>query len=253
MIYGLYLSAAGVMSNSYRQDVIANNLANSETIGFKRDLAVFRERPTALRERGQGGDYSDPILENLGGGILASRSLLDNHQGDLEHTGNPLDVAIVGNGYFSVTNGRQQTLTRDGRFMLNRNGELILSNDRGQRVLDPKGKPIHLDPNAPVAITSDGQITQNGNAVGAIGLFDVANPALLKKQGGTMLAYPDGTPLQAATGSLAIESQEKSNVDPTTELAELMTTQRNLEANANMIKYQDSMLAQLVSSVGKIT
>ena len=143
MNYGLYLSASGVMANSYRQDVIANNLANSETVGFKRDLALFQERRTAFQERG-GSGWSDPLLEHIGGGILATPTVVDTHQGDLEPTANPLDVAIQGNGYFAVSDGQEKHLTRDGRFMMNSAGELILSTEQGNHILDEKGKPIKL-------------------------------------------------------------------------------------------------------------
>jgi flagellar basal-body rod protein FlgF len=252
MNYGLYLSASGVMANSYRQDVIANNLANSETVGFKRDLALFQERRTALQERG-GAGYSDPILEHLGGGILATPTLVDTHQGDLEPTSNPLDVAIKGDGYFAVIDGKDKHLTRDGRFMMNRNGDLILSTEQGNQVVDDKGKPITLDTGAPVLIAGNGDITQNGVTVAKIGLYGVPDPSKFTKQGGTMLAYPDPSQLRPATGTLHSGYQERSNVDPTIELAQLMDTQRQLEANANMIKYQDSMLQRLVNNVGKIS
>ena len=102
MIYGLYLSASGVVTNSFRQDVIANNIANSETIGFKRDLANMQQRPTAAQERADSDDSIDPMLENIGGGLLASRASVDTRQGEFEPTGNNLDVGIQGNGFFRV-------------------------------------------------------------------------------------------------------------------------------------------------------
>lgn len=253
MIYGLYLSASGVMTNSYRQDVIANNLANAETVGFKKDLALFQERRTALKERADAGAWSDPILENLGGGILATPTLVDTHQGDLEQTGNPLDVAVQGNGYFAVVDGKEKHLTRDGRFMINRQGDLVLSGNQGVRVLDDKGNPIQIRGTGAVSITSDGSISQGGQAVAKLGLFDVSDPSQFSKEGGNLLRYPDVTQLKPATGTIRSEVQERSNVDPTIELAQLMDTQRQLEANANMIKYQDTMLQRLVNDVGKIS
>src|SRR3954469_11718253 len=121
MIYGLYLSATGVMTSSYRQDVIANNLANSETVGFKRDLALFQERRTEAQSGSNHSCWSNPDLENLGGGLLATPTAVDDKQGELEPTGNNLDVAILGRGYFSVDAGaRGRMLTRDGQFMVNR-------------------------------------------------------------------------------------------------------------------------------------
>src|ERR1700709_2831305 len=101
MLYGLYLSATGVLTNSYRQDVIANNIANAETVGFKRDLALFQERRTEAAERGLPPSRSNPVMEALGGGVFASSPIVDKTQGELEPTGNNLDVAIVGQGYYA--------------------------------------------------------------------------------------------------------------------------------------------------------
>src|SRR5687767_1053211 len=103
MIYGLYASASGVLSNSYRQDVIANNIANAETVGFKRDLAVFQERRTAAQRAGLSPRrWSNPALERLGGGVGAAATYVDLSAGELETTGRPLDLAIHGEGFFAV-------------------------------------------------------------------------------------------------------------------------------------------------------
>ena len=253
MIYGLYLSAAGIISSSYRQDVLANNLANSETNGFKRNLALFKERPTALQERNRAGDWSDPFLEHLGGGLLASDTQVDNRQGEIENTGNPLDMAIEGDGYFAVTVGGKTRLTRNGSMTTNREGDLILANGHNDRVLDADQKPIKLDSSGKVEVAKDGTITQNGRPVARVGVFDVSNRAKLQQIGGTLLSYDGANGLQASTGTVRSEFLEHANVDPTNELTELMETQRQLEANANMIRYQDTTLQRLVNDVGKIS
>lgn len=253
MIYGLYLSASGIMTSAYRQDVIANNLANSETIGFKRDLAIFQERRTALRESGVAGQYSDPVLEKIGGGILSAPTLVDSHQGDLENTGNPLDIGIQGEGFFSVVNAKgEKHLTRNGSFMVDRNGDLILSTEQGQHVTDSSGKPIHFDQPGRVEIDKSGNVTLDGKPVAVIGLVDVASHDKFIKEGSTLLTYPDAGQTHPASGVMLSGFQERANVDPTSELAQLMDAQRQLEANANMIKYQDSTLQRLVNDVGKI-
>jgi flagellar basal-body rod protein FlgF len=256
MIYGLYLSAAGVMSSSYRQDVIANNLANSETIAFKRDLPLFHERLTAAQEY-HGARNSDPLMEGLGGGLLASPSLVDTTSGDLEDTGNPLDVAIQGSGFFAVDNPGQPDqahLTRNGRFILDRQGNLVLSDMSGHKVLDVDGKPIQLAPGQQVIVKANGSIvTRDGEEVARLGVFDVPHPEKLAKAGATLLNYPDRKELTASDSIVRGEFIERSNVDPTTEMAELMDAQRQLEANANMIHYQDSTLQLLCNSVGKIS
>ncbi len=254
MLYGLYQSAAGIQASSYRQDVIANNIANAETTGFKRDIALFKERLTEAQERrgGPGTLWTNPGLENLGGGLLARPTTVDTRQGELEHTGNPLDVAIEGTGFFAVRDaGGGNFLTRNGQFATNNAGHLILSNADGHRVLDDRGKPIVIPPGRPIRVNKDGTITAGEKPIARLGVYDVQDPAQLHKQGETLLTY-DGQPLQAAPGRLRAEYAERSNVDPTTELAELMDAQRQLEANANMIRYQDQTLGRLVNEVGKI-
>jgi flagellar basal-body rod protein FlgF len=253
MNYGLYLSATGVIANSYRQDVIANNLANAETSGFKRDLALFQERPTEARTRGGGfRNFSDPLLERLGGGAFASPTLVDQRQGEFEPTGKPLDVAIQGTGYFAVSDGTTTYLTRNGEFSTDRTGKLVLATDPGLAVMDPRGRPITLRPGRPTFVARDGTVTQDQRPAGRIGVFDVPDRTQLTKQGGTLFANPTNQPLQPGAGLLRSEAVERANVDPAAELAELMDTQRQLEANANMIRCQDQTLSRLVNEVGKI-
>ena len=250
MLYGLYLSATGVVTSSYKQDVVANNLANSESVGFKRDLPMFQERLTEAAARRQPG-ASNPLLEKLGGGLFASPTRFDPRQGELEMTGNALDVAIEGSGFFAVQDGGGSRLTRNGQFAVDRKGRLILANGEGQAVLDPAGKPVLLAPGLPTTIARDGTITQAGQPVGRVGFFDVPDPKRLIKQGGSLMAHP-GQSLVPGAGSLRSEFVERANIDPATELAALMETQRQLEANANMIRYQDQTLGRLVNEVGKI-
>ncbi|HEY1921535.1 MAG TPA: flagellar hook-basal body protein [Tepidisphaeraceae bacterium] len=251
MIYGLYLSASGVITNSYRQDVIANNIANAETVGFKKDLAVLQQRPTAAQETGQ-LNHTDPLLENIGGGLLAARAAVDTRPGEYEPTGNNMDTALDGNGFFAVTSAGKTHLTRNGQFILNRSGTLALSTNPAQAVLDEKKAPIVLDGTQPITIASDGTITQSGKVVARIGLFDAGDPASLRKDGATLLSIPDGTKLTPANPIVRTGFIERSNVDPASEMVELMDTQRQLEANANMIHIQDETLDKLVNDVGKI-
>jgi flagellar basal-body rod protein FlgF len=257
MIYGLYLSATGVLTNSHRQDVIANNLANSETVGFKRNAAMFQQRLAESQEARLGPNASDPMLDGIGGGLLLSPTQVDLSQGDLENTGNNLDAAIFGKGFFAVQGADGKTaLTRDGQFMLNKDGQLILANSNGQRVLDPDGKPIELPGllSGNLQIGSDGQITHQGRALARLGVFDVPEPSQLVKQGGALFSYPNLDKSMTAAADMQVRSGfvERANVDPANEMTQLMECQRTLEANANMIKFQDQALGRLVNDVGKI-
>jgi flagellar basal-body rod protein FlgG len=255
MNYGLYLSATGVLANTYRQDVIANNLANSETVGFKRHLATFQERPVESQFDGR-PDLSNPMLDNIGGGFLVSPTQIDSTQGEFESTGNSLDAAIFGKGFFAVQSKGKTQLTRAGSFMLNKDGELIMSNAQGQRVLGQDGQPIALPGVAAsqLRVEQDGQITNNGKPVAQLGLFDVPDPSQLVKDGQSTFDYPNlQNAMKPADAQVHGGFVERSNVDPTTELTQLMECQRQLEANANMIRYQDSSLSKLVNEVGKIS
>ena len=252
MIYGLYLSASGVLTNSYRQDVIANNIANSETVGFKKDLTIFQQRSTAAQELHH-GDETDPLLEPIGGGLLVARSVVDARPGDYQPTGNNMDVALDGSGFLAVSDGSTTRLTRNGELMLNRDGTLALSTNPNQAVLDDKQSPIVLDGTQPITIAADGTIAQNGKIKARLGLFSAGDPSQLHKVGGTLWAIPDGATLATATPVVRTGFIERSNVDPALELTDLMDTQRQLEANANMMHIQDETLDKLVNDVGRIS
>jgi flagellar basal-body rod protein FlgF len=251
MIYGLYLSASGVLANSFRQDVIANNIANSETVGFKKDLTMLQQRPTAAQETGH-WSQTDPLLEPMGGGLLAERAAINTTAGDLEPTSNPLDVALQGDGYLAVSHQGQTSLTRNGQMIIDRSGRLVLSNNPSQAVLDSRQNPIVLDSTSPLTIASDGTITQRGKTIAKLGLFNVADGSQLHKVGGTLLGFSDGAKLSEAQPAVHSGFIERSNVDPSTELTALMETQRELEANANMIHIQDETLDKLVNDVGRV-
>lgn len=241
------------MANSHRQDVIANNLANAETTGFKRDLPLFQERLTEAQARRALQGWTNDLYEPLGGGLLVSPTVIDQSASDLEETGRDLDVGINGPGFFAIKEGGETLLTRDGRFITDRQGNLVTAGSNPRPVLDVNGNPIRLEPNVPVRVARDGRIEQNGDTVAQLGLFDVEDRRQLVKQGELAFRPMNGVALRPVANA-QVESGfvERSNVDPAIELTKLIETQRQLEANANMIRYQDQMLAKLVNEVGKI-
>jgi len=252
MLYGLYLSASGVMANAHRQDVIANNLANSETVGFKRDLPLFQQRLTEAEQRRALRNRTNLDLEALGGGLLVAPTSIDHQNGDLEPTGRSLDVAIEGRGFLGVRDSNRTLLTRDGRLMVSSAGDLITAGANPRRVLDQRGNPIRVDPRLDVRIDETGRVHQNEAVVAELGLFDVPNEQDLVKLGESMFLPPQGVALRRGEGLIRGGFLERANVEPATELTLLLETQRMLEANANMIRYQDQMLSRLVNEVGKI-
>jgi flagellar basal body rod protein FlgG len=253
--YGMYLSASGVASSAYRQDVIANNLANSQTAGFKRTLALIQERRPEAIEQGR-PDLTGEPFDNIPGGLFVAPTRLDLTQGALERSDSPLHVALFGEGFFAVRDGTQVRLTRNGNFTLDSRGRLVTGDGSGRHVLDIRQRPIRLDIArlSDTTVGNDGTISVDGQAVARLGVFDVTDRRRLVPVGGTMFAAPPGETLRRSRETRVQPGYlELANVDPTSELTQLLEAQRQLEANANMIRYQDQSLGRLVNEVGKIS
>lgn len=251
MIYGLYLSATGITTNAHQQDVIANNIANADTNGFKRSMALVKAREVEARVM-QASGLSNPLLDDIGGGQLLSPTYVDFTQGTIEQTSNPLDTAVVGDGFLAVRQGNDTRLSRAGVLMIDEQGRLITA--QGHEVLDTAQKPINLKgvPTTDLLIGTHGEVRRGQEQLAQIGLFGADKPQNVKPIGENLYALTGAAQLVPATGQLVGGAIEMSNVEPANELTRLMEVQRLLEANANMIKYQDATLAKLVNEVGKI-
>ena len=250
--YGTYLSASAVRANVDRIDVVSNNLANVESGGFKRLLAGTIQRPIESRRTLSPRDRHPPA-DGIGGGVMTGPTRLDLSQGALETTGNPLDVALVGEGFFAVqTAAGDVRLTRDGRFMTDADGRLVTQS--GHRVLDDTGRPVTVGVVAAskINVADDGVISVADQPVGRIGVF--ATPAAPTPVGGNLYdaGIADAGTLAPGPAVLRARALERSNVDPTVELTRLLDAQRQLEANAGFIKYQDAATDKLVNVVGKV-
>lgn len=256
MIYGLWLSATGVATNSHQIDVIANNLANAETSGFRRQLATFRERSPEAKESGKPTAPGDRLFDNLGGGQLLSPSAFDKSAGDLEATGKNFDLAVAGDGYFMIRDAKGvDRLTRNGNFITDKEGNLVLGTDAKARVLDSDKQPIKFDPETvpgDIQIATDGSMHVGDQTLGKVGLFNVPDDKLLRPVGGTMFKAPASVEVTQFDGQMESGYLEKSNVNSALELTKLMEAQRMLDANANLIRTQDSSMGRLVNDIGKV-
>ena len=182
MIYGMYQSAAGMLVNEYRQDVLANNLANAETVGFKREIAAFAERLRAS-EAGRREGPSNDLMDALSGGLWLARTETDFSEGAFVRTDNPLDVALAGPGFLRVAANGREYLTRDGRMLMTADGRLVSAID-GAAILGRGGQPIRLNPRGgEISIDEDGRILQGGVGGGRLALVDVKNYQALRKAG----------------------------------------------------------------------
>lgn len=251
--YGLWMSAAGMKVNEHRQTLLANNLANGQTTGFKRDLALFRERANERFEAADGFAARDAVFDAMPGGVNVRPPRVDFEQGPLEATGRPLDVAINGRGFFSVSDGSQARYTRDGRFTLNAEGDLTLSSGGGRwRVLDDGGAVINVEPDGePVTVTPNGTVRQGSEEIARIGMVDADDPRGMRKAGETLFEAGSAS-MQAVDATLVPESLEGSNFDVMTGLASMIEASRAYEMNAQLIRLSDQTVGVAINTVGRL-
>jgi flagellar basal-body rod protein FlgF len=248
--YGLYLSAEGAHAQTVRMETLANNLANIDTVAFKRDQALFQARLAEAMEQGI-DDPGSGSINDLGGGVAVLGTVTDYSQAALKMTKAATDFAINGGGFFVVQRGNQQLLTRAGNFQVDIAGQLI--NADGLPVISDLNAPIVLDPEAPWMATPDGGFAQNG---------DVYNMAMVRPRSlgdlvkvGDNLYRPLAPPIPIEPENRQVKQGflESSNVSPTGEMVELIETSRAIEANIAMIRNQDELLNDLISQVLKET
>ncbi len=241
MPYGLYLSADGAHAQARRLEVIANNLANVDTVGFKRDVAIFQAR--YAEEIAQGLDVpGSGSINDVGGGTMVSQTRTDFSPGPLKRTGISTDVAIDGDGFFVVRKGEANYLTRAGNFRLTDRGELVTQ--QGYPVLSENGAPVVIDMAAGAfQITPDGVVRQRGAAVALALVRPDPNDTLVKAGENLFRTGAEPQPLPASQRRVAAGYLEMSGVRPMSEMVQLIEATRAIEANLQLMQAQDQMLS----------
>ncbi len=252
MLYGLYLSAQGAQVQSKRLDVIANNLANADTAGFKRDLAVAQTYHPFDVEHGTGRNLPGH-LERVTGGTSITDVITDYKNGSLEETGARFDVALEGQGFLRVSDGQKEYLTRDGSLTQNAVGELVT--EQGDRVLSTNGTPIVIPPNATeISIGADGVISVMDELGGQTPLaqLDVVLPqslADLQKVGDNRFAASGPTSAAGPATRVRQGYVEGSGVNSISETVQMIEASKAFETNLNLLKLQDETLSRLLQAV----
>ncbi|MEX0652912.1 MAG: flagellar basal-body rod protein FlgG [Phycisphaeraceae bacterium] len=264
-ITALHSASTGLSALSTGLDVISNNLANINTKGFKgsrvnfEDL-IYQEKAQPGVENANGDERPTGIYVGLG--TRVSGTQIDFEQGDFVETGRPLDLAVEGNGFFQVNILEEQGTgigyTRAGNFFVNPDGDVVLGNADGPRLEPPINVPAET---LKVQITNDGTVFAQvpGQVdpveVGQVELAGFVNPAGLKAIGGNLYTETAasgpaivGAPGEGQFGTIIQGFLEGSNVNPVTELVELIKTQRAFELNSQSIQAADEAL-QVVSNL----
>ena len=250
MLYGLYVSAAGALANSHRQDVIANNLANVDTVAFKRDLALARARRTETEQNGQ-RQYTNAMLEGIGGGIFALPTHTDFSPAGLDVTGRDFDLGLEGRGFFQVRRGDQIQYTRDGRFALDLQGQLVTHTDH-LPVLDESGQEIVLDRDLDFSVNDAGIISQGGAATARLAVVDFDDTSQLQKQGNNFYVHQGGEQPHAVLTSIKQRALENSGVNAIKEMVNMIEAQRMYQTNLSMLQLQDHTLGLAVTRLGSL-
>ncbi len=260
MNYGLYLSASGVLTNLYRQDVFANNLANVQTTGFKPDEPALTQRPIERIEDQLGMQFSDRLLDQLGGGVFAGPQTIDFAVGSFQPTGNDLDVALPQRDcFFAVQHTNEKTgqtsvrLTRDGNFTRNAQGMLV--NQSGQCVLDRDDQPIRLPDQGDVAISGSGQVTVDGDPVAQLQVARVADLTQLHKAGANQFAFdPRKTDPRSIEQNPQVQTGvlESSAADPVKTLVKMIGATRAATGSAQLMSYFDTLMDRAVNTLGRV-
>lgn len=247
MIKGIYHSGEGMLAKQRQLEVVANNLANASTIGFKEERVTFKN--TLDQASFPPYKYTDGekfVQAEQDGGVIS-------RQGTLQQTDNPLHAAIVGEGYFAVMTENGLAYTRDGRFELNGEGELVSLT--GYRVLTAGGT-IQI-PEGDLRISPEGELVLTGSGPSQERVLDrlmvvtFDNPGRLKRSRDGLLVT-DQKPWEIEEPSLRIGYLEESTVNVVSEMVEMIELNRHYEASAKAIRTQDQTLGKAVNDVGRV-
>ncbi len=235
---GLYVALSGQVALQKRLDTIAHNVANMNTAGFRADEVSFS---TVLANT---GDNSTAFAST--GANYISRKF-----GSMSSTGNPLDIAVRGDGWFAVQTPAGTAYTRDGRMRMSDSGSLESLN--GYPILDAGGAPILLSPNAgPPVISGDGMISQGGQASAAVGLFTIDDSARLERYDNSSV-IPDkpATPVLDFSNSGVVQGYvEGANVNPIMEMSRMIAVTHAFEGVSTAIQSTENSLTDAIKTLG---
>jgi flagellar basal-body rod protein FlgF len=281
MIRGLYTGASGMVAQMHRMDSISNNLANVDLTGYKRDTAIHKAFPELLLRRMNdngvkkipfGSVDTAPIVGTIGTGVEMNEVYTVFSQGSLKQTDNSFDMALQGDGFFTISTPDGERITRNGSFLLGPEGMLVTKD--GYPVLGENGT-IYLKKNN-FKVDQDGKVYQNARYtdddnrlvsmeenewdqteyIDTLKIVEVNRPRYLKKQGNSLW----NTNTYAGEINVIETNRPKvrqgfiegSNVNPVTEMVRMIEVNRTYEANQKLIQSEDNLLGRLINEAIKV-
>lgn len=249
MIKGLYTAASAMNLLEKKSDITANNLANTDTDGFKRQDTVSASFPEMLLNRidSEGAQ----TLNSISTGAFLDHSFRDNSQGHLKATGNKLDLAVQGDGYFMLETEAGIRYSRNGNFSLNSSSEIV--NQNGQALLDTNGQRIQLIDGEDFIISANGEITFNNGLEGSqIALMSFADQDQLISEGNNLFQLPEEAEAPQQSEAVIVQGHlENSNVEIVKEMVNMIKTTRQYESNQKVIQSIDDNLNMAINELGQ--
>lgn len=253
MVRGIYVAASGMVAGMLQQDAIAQNLANVDTPGYKKDIPLMgsfaHEMAMRVEDRGARRLESAIPIGLLGSGAFVRGVGFDPHEGPMIETGATFDLAIQGNGYFVVATPEGEAYTRNGAFTLNAKGELTTAD--GMLVLG-EGGTITVPSGTRVDVQGNGAVVVDGKPCGRLRIVCFEDPSGLRKVGGGLFAADAGTAKPAASAAIRQGFLEMSNVNAVTEMVRMIAGMRAYEACQKVIWFLDQTLDKAVNDVGRV-
>lgn len=256
MFRGIYDAASAMLVQQYSVDVTANNLANADTSGFKKQLAVAKSHPEAVlvkTENGRWGTSRKTPLGETALSVVMSETATADGPGPLKETGNPLDCALTGDGFFQVIDEEGNIFyTRSGNFTLDAQGRLVTPSGM---LVTGAGGPIVAGDAEIVSIRDDGTVFADGEELGRFAVFRFAEPSFLHRRGGNLFSEtPASGPAEAvADEQIGVVSGfvEGSNVNIVEEMTKMITASRAYEAVSKAFDSEAETARQMIQAFGR--
>ncbi|MBD3421724.1 MAG: flagellar basal-body rod protein FlgF [Chitinivibrionales bacterium] len=244
MIQGIYLATQGMTTLMQKQDQIANNLANVNTTGYKQSHLFAQTYNKFVKN-----DQREPFVNRQ---IKADQVAVDYSEGSLKKTGNPLDFAIKGSGFYTVMTPHGMGFSRNGNFAMDAQGYLITK--EGYKVMSTEGF-INLEHNKDVRVTSDGYVMQGDERKARLRITDFRKPYRLLRQGNSIYRpqMPDNPAIASPGFAVKQGYLESSNVNLIRNMTEMIAAFRNFEADQKALHAQNETLDKAVNQVGRLS
>ena len=276
----IWVPLSGQVAQQRKVETIANNVANANTVGFKKDQLVFKEHLTAFtqgvedihiprKEFSPGDFYHSQGAENAMVAVDGSYTI--HEQGQFIPTSNPLDVALKGDGFLEVLTPNGVRFTRKGNLSLNRDSEIVT--DQGFKVLTalevppeamrepaainslpkPEDRVLKVPTNSKLTISLDGEVLTSGGSVGKLSLVEFSDKHALRKEGNSLYLTPDETNIIRTDIKTTVNQGflEGSNVNAIEEMSELIKAHRHFESIQKAINAYDSISGKAANEIGK--